>query len=48
MSHLQNQSGLAMLTNWICKSTACCAAGIVICLFGLTLLVITPGYDNQR
>jgi|GEM_PF-2536164 len=47
MSHLQNQSGLAMLTNWICKSTACCAAGIVICLFGLTLLVITPGYDTN-
>lgn len=47
MSLLQSKSRMLIQINWICKSAACCAAGIAICLFGLTLLVITPTYDTN-
>ena len=32
--------------NWCCKSTGVWALGITVCLFGLTLLLITPVYDQ--
>lgn len=47
MSHQEHQSGSLKMIDWIGKSPACCAAGIVICLFGLTLLVMTPTYDTN-
>ncbi|MBN69234.1 MAG: hypothetical protein CME32_08155, partial [Gimesia sp.] len=47
MSSQVEQSKNPSLLNWYCQSPARCALGVVICLFGLTLLLLTPTYDTN-
>lgn len=47
MSEAQYQSESAGLINRLCSSPALWAAGIVIGLFGLTFLILTPVYDTN-
>lgn len=47
MSTQKEQSGIATVLNWFCQSPARCAAGVVILLFGFTLLLMTPTYDTN-
>lgn len=47
MSSQEKQSRISILLNWYCQSPARCAAGVVILLFGLTLLLMTPTYDTN-
>lgn len=47
MSSQVEQSRNPTLLSWYCQSPARCALGVVICLFGLTLLLLTPTYDTN-
>lgn len=47
MSEAQHQPESAGLANRLEKSPALWAAGIVLCLFGLTFLILTPVYDTN-